>query len=121
MASEASFSFIGSLGAALPRLDRKSFDAVATSGVTVPVSRAILFDERTPVSILASLRRDGDPCFFLEASSAGPSHPRFSFLGLRPRRKIVDSAGEVVLTSEQGSRSYPTVFQALREDCRNAK
>lgn len=64
-------------------MDREAFLALAADHRVVPVSRELLADLETPLSVYAKLRGDG-PSFMLESAEHGQRWGRYSFVGVEP-------------------------------------
>ncbi len=79
---------------------REEFRALARDYRAVPVTRELLADLTTPVSIYLRLvdgdgNGDGEPGFLLESVENAERWSRFSFVGRRPHARIVSEAGQI--------------------------
>jgi anthranilate synthase component I len=100
---------------------------MAVKGTTVAVHRTLLLDGLTPVMVLAALRVEGEPCFFLESARGGPRIARFSFVGASPSKSVIDDCGSLRFHTPHEDRpppslhGYKDVFDAIRADCKASK
>ena len=82
------------LGATLP--DRDTFRALARDRRVIPVTRRLLADALTPVSLYATLAGDRPGTFLLESAEHGRSWSRWSFVGAASGAAISEAGGETV-------------------------
>ncbi len=84
----------------------EKFARNSTSGNMVPVSREILADTETPVSVL--MKFSSHPyTFLLESVEGGEKWGRYTFIGTDPRAVFRVKGEEVVITGNGTSRSVP--------------
>ena len=85
---------------------RKDFDHLAAAHTLVPVYRSLTADLETPVSAFLRLA-DGEPeCFMLESVEGGERVGRYTFIGVRPYKKIV-AWGKSIEVTETGQTKTP--------------
>ncbi len=99
-----------------PVPDRKAFLELARTHTLVPLCRALSADMETPVTAFLRLAADEPECFLLESVEGGEKIGRYTFIGIRPYRKIV-ARGTSIETTERGRtrKSTGDVFQVLKE------
>ncbi|TCK75177.1 anthranilate synthase component I [Acidipila rosea] len=99
-----------------PVPDRKAFLELARTHTLVPLCRALSADMETPVTAFLRLAADEPECFLLESVEGGEKIGRYTFIGIRPYRKIV-ARGASIETTERGRtrKSTGDVFQVLKE------
>lgn len=92
----------------------KTFKELAKSYSAIPVSRRMLADVLTPVSLFLSIREDSNFPFLLESVEGGEQLARYSFLGSNPYQTLQFNGDDVTLTrnGEQQILNEP-YFQAL--------
>ncbi|MDO5852860.1 MAG: anthranilate synthase component I [Thermoplasmata archaeon] len=71
---------------------------------TVPVSRGILSDVRTPMEVLSALLAVDDHCFILESIEDRQRWGRYTIIGFEPEMDIVCDDGKVTI-NEDGKAS----------------
>ncbi|MBN9609426.1 MAG: anthranilate synthase component I [Actinobacteria bacterium 69-20] len=81
------------LGATVP--DRDTFRELARDRRVIPVTRRLLADALTPVSLYATLAADRSGTFLLESAEHGRSWSRWSFVGVASGTAISEAGGEV--------------------------
>jgi len=79
----------------------KDFERLAAKHSLVPVYRSLTADLETPVSAFLRLAADEPECFMLESVEGGERVGRYTFIGVRPYKKIV-SQGTVIEVTEGG-------------------
>lgn len=78
----------------------QKFKELAGSYTAIPVTRRLLADTVTPVSLYLSLRKGADCPFLLESVEGGEQLARYSFLGRDPYQVLRYDGEEVTLTRE---------------------
>jgi anthranilate synthase component I len=93
-----------------------SFKKLAGSFNAIPVSRRMLADVMTPVSVFLSLRDDAEFPFLLESVEGGEHLARYSFLGKNPYQ-VLTFDGNTVQLNRDGKCEVlqDSYFQILRE------
>jgi anthranilate synthase component I len=82
---------------------RKEFSRLAASHSLVPVYRTLTADLETPVSAFLRLASDEPECFLLESVEGGEKVGRYTFIGIRPFRKII-ARGRTLSITEKGKQ-----------------
>ncbi|MEX0593713.1 MAG: anthranilate synthase component I, partial [Balneolaceae bacterium] len=93
-----------------------TFRSLASDYDTVPVSRRLLADVMTPVSLFLSLREGARYPFLFESVEGGEQLARYSFLGRDPYQILRLEDGNVTLERE-GQRTHVNqpYFELLKE------
>ena len=98
------------------RPDRKEFLTLARTHTLVPVCRTLIADLETPVSAFlraAGLERE---CFLLESVEGGEQVGRYTFIGLRPFKRIVARGQNIAITEgRKTTRLTGDIFAVLRD------
>lgn len=76
---------------------------------TVPVTRTILADVRTPIEVLRTLMREDDHCYILESVEDRQRWGRYTILGFEPVLEFVCSDGHVRVTEDGEVREFDTM------------
>jgi len=95
---------------------RKDFLQLAREHTLVPVYRTLTADLETPVSAFLRAAWAEKECFLLESVEGGEQVGRYTFLGLRPYKRIVARGRQLAIT--EGKRTAYVegdVFAALRD------
>jgi anthranilate synthase component 1 len=77
---------------------RKDFERLAAKHSLVPVYRSLTADLETPVSAFLRLAADEPECFMLESVEGGERVGRYTFIGIRPYKKIVARGAAIEIT-----------------------
>lgn len=101
-------------------MDFKTFEQFASQGNLIPVSREMLADHETPVSVLSRFAGDGD-VFLLESVEGGERFGRYSFIGVRPRKVFTVENGAAYLTEDGVKKRVGDGIMALRGVMRDLK
>ncbi|WP_158751920.1 anthranilate synthase component I [Acidobacterium sp. S8] len=80
---------------------RSEFLKLARTHTLVPLYRTLTADLETPVTAFLRLANDEPECFLLESVENGEKIGRYTFIGIRPFRKIV-SRGQSIEITENG-------------------
>jgi len=94
---------------------RKEFLALAREHTLVPVCRTLAADLETPVSAFLRAAWPERECFLLESVEGGEKLGRYTFIGLRPFKRIVARGREITIT--EGKKVVQTegdIFAVLR-------
>ncbi len=96
--------------------DRAQFLRLARTHTLVPLYRTLTADLETPVSAFLRIAAAEPECFLLESVEGGERLGRYTYIGVRPSRRIV-SHGDDVEVTENGKTRRMTgdVFALLRE------
>jgi len=102
--------------------DRREFLRLAANHSLVPVYRTLTADLETPVSAFLRLAADEPECFLLESVEGGEKVGRYTFIGIRPYRKII-ARGRSVTILERGKRRVieGDVFALLKQSLEGHK
>ena len=77
---------------------RKEFIALAKEHTLVPVCRTLAADLETPVSAFLRAAWPEPECFMLESVENGEQVGRYTFVGLRPFKRIVARGQDITIT-----------------------
>ncbi len=94
---------------------REQFLALAEGHTLVPLFLRLNADLETPVTAFLRLASDQEECFLLESVEGGETIGRYTFIGVRPFRKILARGAELRVT--EGGRVETRagdVFQELK-------
>jgi len=94
----------------------KDFERLAAKHSLVPVYRSLTADLETPVSAFLRLAADEPECFMLESVEGGERVGRYTFIGIRPYKKIVARGTAIEVTEGGKTASFEgDVFVLLKE------
>src|ERR1700757_4845605 len=95
---------------------RKEFLRLAATHSLVPVYRTLTADLETPVTAFLRLAADEPECFLLESVEQGEKIGRYTFIGIRPFRKMT-SHGRAIEITENGKlrRVEGNIFALWKE------
>ncbi|MBT9330943.1 anthranilate synthase component I [Paracidobacterium acidisoli] len=95
---------------------RADFLKLARTHTLVPLCRILPADLETPVSAFLRLAGDEPECFLLESVEGGEQLGRYTFIGIRPYRRIL-SRGKTIEITEKGRKKTieGDVFHLLRD------
>ncbi len=93
----------------------EQFEQMANSFTAVPVSRRMLADVLTPVSLFLSIREGSKNPFLLESVEGGEHLARYSFLGCNPYQTLKFDGDKTLLSDNSGALREldETYFEAL--------
>jgi anthranilate synthase component I len=93
----------------------ESFSELAKKYSAIPVSRRMLGDVLTPVSLFLSIREGASHPFLLESVEGGEQLARYSFLGCNPYQVLNFDGTSVTLTDQSGNTEVldESYFEAL--------
>jgi anthranilate synthase component I len=93
----------------------EKFEQMARSYSAVPVSRRMLADVLTPVSLFLSIREGSKNPFLLESVEGGEHLARYSFLGCNPYQTLKFDGNKTLLSDNSGALREldETYFDAL--------
>ncbi|MFT4114220.1 anthranilate synthase component I [Silvibacterium sp.] len=83
---------------------RAEFLRLAKTHTLVPLYRTLTADLETPVSAFLRLAADEPECFILESVEGGENVGRYTFIGIRPYRKLVSRGSKVEITEKGRTR-----------------
>src|SRR6202044_3336914 len=81
----------------------------------VPISRTVAADLETPVSAFLRVAAKEPEAFLLESVEGGEHVGRYTFIGIRPYRKMISRDGEITLLEGRKRRTFSSdIFTELR-------
>src|ERR1700746_3811219 len=92
---------------------RADFIKLAREHTLVPVYRTLPADVETPVTAFLRLAADEPECFILESVEGGEKVGRFTFIGIRPYRKMVSRGSSIEITEKGKTRKVEGDIFAL--------
>ena len=96
--------------------ERAEFLRLARSHSLVPLYRTLTADLETPVSAFLRVAAAEPECFLLESVEGGERLGRYTYIGIRPSRRIVSHGTEIELTEHGKTRKITgDVFALLRD------
>jgi len=84
----------------------RDFQRLAKSHSLVPVSRTVAADLETPVSAFLHVASAEPEAFLLESVEGGEHVGRYTFIGIRPYRKMTARDGVITVTEGRKHRTY---------------
>ena len=96
--------------------DEKSFRALARKKHTlIPVYRTVTADLETPVSAFLRIAAHEPEAFLLESVEGGERIGRYTFIGIRPYKKLVSRGTSIVATDGKKVRRFESdIFTELK-------
>ncbi len=92
------------------------FLRLARTHTLVPVYRTLTADLETPVSAFLRIATDEPECFLLESVEGGEKVGRYTFIGVRPLRKMVARGRSIRITEGKRTRTVEgDIFALLKE------
>lgn len=99
----------------MPTPDFKEFSRLARDYTLVPVSKVVRADMLTPVSAFMAIAADEPEAFLLESVEGGEKIARYTFLGVRPHKKITARGSEIRVQTGQRTKTHTGgVFDAVK-------
>jgi anthranilate synthase component I len=92
---------------------RAEFLKLARNHSLVPLYRTLTADLETPVTAFLRLAADEPECFMLESVEGGENVGRYTFIGIRPYRKIVSRGASIEITEKGKTRKIEGDIFAL--------
>ena len=93
----------------------REFQRLARAHSLVPVTRTVAADLETPVSAFLRVAAKEPEAFLLESVEGGEHVGRYTFIGIRPYRKMTARDGVITVTEGRKRRSYPgDIFTELK-------
>ena len=94
----------------------KDFARLAAKHTLIPVYRSLTADLETPVSAFLRLAHGEPECFMLESVEGGERVGRYTFIGIRPYKKVVSRGTSIEVTEAGATRTFEgDVFELLKE------
>ncbi|MGC2162320.1 MAG: anthranilate synthase component I [Silvibacterium sp.] len=100
---------------------RAEFLKLARAHTLVPIFRTLTADVETPVTAFLRLAADEPECFMLESVEGGENVGRYTFIGVRPYRRIVARGTSIEITEKgktgkvRTERSEGNIFSLWKE------
>jgi anthranilate synthase component 1 len=96
--------------------DRATFLRLARTHTLVPLYRTLTADLETPVSAFLRVAAAEPECFLLESVEGGERLGRYTYIGIRPSRRLVSRGTEIEITEHGRTRKVTgDVFALLRD------
>jgi anthranilate synthase component 1 len=96
--------------------DRATFLRLARTHTLVPLYRTLTADLETPVSAFLRIAAAEPECFLLESVEGGERLGRYTYIGIRPSRRIVSHGTQIEITEHGRTRQVTgDVFALLRD------
>jgi anthranilate synthase component 1 len=94
----------------------RAFQALAKTHTLVPMTRTVTADLETPVSAFLRVASREPEAFLLESVEGGEHVGRYTFIGIRPYRKMTARDGRITVTEGRKQRSYDgDIFTELKQ------
>lgn len=95
---------------------RAEFLKLARTHTLVPIYRTLTADVETPVTAFLRLAGDEPECFMLESVEGGENVGRYTFIGIRPYRRIVARGTSIEITENgKTQRVEGNIFSLWKE------
>uniref|UniRef100_A0A7V4XSN0 Anthranilate synthase component 1 n=1 Tax=Acidobacterium capsulatum TaxID=33075 RepID=A0A7V4XSN0_9BACT len=92
------------------------FLRLARKHTLIPLYRTLTADLETPVSAFLRLAAHEPECFLLESVEGGEKIGRYTYIGIRPYRRIVSRGRSISITEEGETRELEgDIFEVLKE------
>jgi len=93
----------------------RDFQSLAKSHSLVPVTRTVAADLETPVSAFLRVAAKEPEAFLLESVEGGEHVGRYTFIGIRPYRKMTARDGVITVSEGRKRRTYSgDIFTELK-------
>jgi anthranilate synthase component 1 len=93
----------------------RDFQKLAREHSLVPVTRTVAADLETPVSAFLKVAAKEPEAFLLESVEGGEHVGRYTFIGIRPYKKMTAKDGGIVVTEGKKTRRYEgDIFTELK-------
>src|SRR5580698_244220 len=93
----------------------REFQRLARTHTLVPVTRMVAADLETPVSAFLRVAANEPEAFLLESVEGGEHVGRYTFIGIRPYRRMTAANGTITLAEGRKRRSYAgDIFTELK-------
>jgi anthranilate synthase component 1 len=98
----------------LPSL--RDFQKLARGHTLVPVTRVVAADLETPVSAFLKVAAEEPEAFLLESVEGGERVGRYTFIGIRPYKKMTAKDGRIAVVEGKKRREYDgDIFTELKD------
>jgi anthranilate synthase component 1 len=93
----------------------RDYQRLARTHTLVPVTRTVAADLETPVSAFLRVAALEPEAFLLESVEGGEHVGRYTFIGIRPYKKMTARDGQITVTEADKQRTYPgDIFTELK-------
>src|SRR6202789_1936275 len=93
----------------------KEFQRLAREHSLVPVTRSVAADLETPVSAFLRVAAEEPEAFLLESVEGGEQVGRYTFIGIRPYKKMTAKGGRITVVEGRKRRTYEgDIFAELK-------
>ncbi len=97
------------------RLLRYGISTLAREHTLVPVTRTVAADLETPVSAFLRVAAEEPEAFLLESVEGGEQVGRYTFIGIRPYKKMTAKGGRITVVEGRKRRTYEgDIFAELK-------
>ena len=94
----------------------REFQKLAREHTLVPVTRTVAADLETPVSAFLRVAAEEPEAFLLESVEGGEQVGRYTFIGIRPYKKMTAKAGRITVVEGRRRRTYEgDIFEELKK------
>jgi anthranilate synthase component I len=93
----------------------REFHKLAREHSLVPVTRTVAADLETPVSAFLRVAAEEPEAFLLESVEGGEQVGRYTFIGIRPYKKMTAKGGRITVVEGRKRRTYEgDIFEELK-------
>src|SRR3984957_475164 len=93
----------------------RDFQRLARTPSLVPVTRTVAADLETPVSAFLRVAAKEPEAFLLESVEGGEHVGRYTFIGIRPYKKMTARDGQITVIEGRKRRTYDAdIFSELK-------
>ncbi len=93
----------------------RDFQKLASAHTLVPVYRTLTADLETPVSAFLRVAAGEPEAFLLESVEGGEQVGRYTFIGIRPYRRMVSRGSSITVSESKRSRTFDgDIFEELK-------
>jgi anthranilate synthase component 1 len=93
----------------------REFQKLAHEYSLVPVTRTVAADLETPVSAFLRVAAEEPEAFLLESVEGGEQVGRYTFIGIRPYKKMTAKGGRITVVEGRRRRTYEgDIFEELK-------
>jgi anthranilate synthase component 1 len=93
----------------------REFQKLAREHSLVPVTRTVAADLETPVSAFLRVAAEEPEAFLLESVEGGEQVGRYTFIGIRPYKKMTAKGGRITVVEGRKRRTYDgDIFEELK-------
>jgi anthranilate synthase component 1 len=93
----------------------RDLQQLARTHTLIPVTRTVAADLETPVSAFLKVAAEEPEAFLLESVEGGEHVGRYTFIGIRPYRRMTSRDGDITLTEGRRRRTFAgDIFTELK-------